>query len=1119
VRKLIIILIGAAFVNACVSAATSTWTGGGAPDGNWSNPANWSGGIPDSSAVNALTFSGPTQQSSTNDIPNLTNAIVLANGGFVLNLSQPTTLGPAGGITNQAGSNLVTGALKGSSSTGANGAYYLNVPVGTLNLNATLSDFNAGFKSGAGVLILSGTNDASMYGKTFDIDTISGTADDGVVRVTATAVITNYGIINIRNQGTGRSTLQLDGSAGSVNLDQRPGSTGTRLSFYMRNGVAGTAPHIQNLAGNNSICAANELTAGRMSINKGFADPGTNVIFQSDAGLLTVYGYNSTAANLGSYNFVFSGAGNGVIAATFVDGTGSTTPSRASLIKEGAGTWTLVTNVTFTGQVTVNGGTLALGANGSAVNITSFNVASGAKLDVTAVSGGFSLAAGQTLAGSGSVLGNITTVGGSFIQPGGVNSAGTMTFSNNLVLSAATTNYFDLTTSHAVGGANDLLVVAGNLTPNGAATVIKFFPSITAGTYRLINYSGTKTGTFGPVTFEGGEASAYLDESITGQINLVVTSVIPPANLRWTGGNGATWDVGVSANWSTNASPDINVFSQGNLVTFNDSSTFTNVNITTRVQPGSFTANITNRTYTLSASSGLGMDVGFGGLTKNGPGTLTLDCSNSFVTPLLVNGGTFKVGDNYGNTALSSTTSNIIASGATLDINGWGVGDSPVYVSGTGAGGQGAIISSRNYEPGGLQNSFYTCGFHNVTLMGDTLVNVLASRMHFFAYPTGQGYVKGQGYKLTLQGTNELVLNGYITGLNLNGPAQEPDLGDIEIRTNSTLLVYYLTTLGRLNSNCLVRAGGRLAFWGTGTKAANKNLILEGGSFCVNSSGDNTFNGPILLTNGVANMLVNNGSTFLVNSTITGAGGLATTNYTGTLILAGAAAYTGPTLVSAGTLQVNSSIGAASVVTATSGGTLRGTGIINGPVTIQPGGTNAPGTTTSIGTLTINNSLTIAGDLRFRLDKLNPQTNDYCVVSGALANSGTGTLTVAPANWGDLVVGDKFKLFNKPVANGDALTISPALPPPLAWNNKLAVDGTIEVVVAPPQLDLQVFGTDMFLSWPDAYIGFVLQVQTNQLNVGLSSNWYSIPDSEYTLSAYVPIDPGVPAVFFRLVSP
>ncbi len=80
------------------------------------------------------------------------------------------------------------------------------------------------------------------------------------------------------------------------------------------------------------------------------------------------------------------------------------------LNKLGTGTLTLSAANGYTGPTAINTGTLKLG---SAASLASgeIDVADGATFDVAEVSGGFNLAAGQTLAGTGTVLGNLTVNG------------------------------------------------------------------------------------------------------------------------------------------------------------------------------------------------------------------------------------------------------------------------------------------------------------------------------------------------------------------------------------------------------------------------------------------------------------------------------------------------------------------------------------------------------------------------------------------------------------------------------------------------------------------------------------------------------------------------------------
>jgi autotransporter-associated beta strand protein len=65
-----------------------------------------------------------------------------------------------------------------------------------------------------------------------------------------------------------------------------------------------------------------------------------------------------------------------------------------------------------------------------------------------------------------------------------------------------------------------------------------------------------------------------------------------------------------------------------------------------------------------------------------------------------------------------------------------------------------------------------------------------------------------------------------------------------------------------------------------------------------------------------------------------------TKSTSGTVTLSGANSYTGPTVINAGTLQVDGSLSASAVTV--NAGTLAGVGTITGPVTLT-GGTLAPG--------------------------------------------------------------------------------------------------------------------------------------------------------------------------------
>ena len=97
------------------------------------------------------------------------------------------------------------------------------------------------------------------------------------------------------------------------------------------------------------------------------------------------------------------------------------------LNKKGAGVLTLTAVNSYTGQTTIGAGALALSSTGVLADTSTISVGNGATFNVSAVNGGFSLGASQTLKGSGTVVGNLTISG--IHAPG--NSPGVETVQGN----------------------------------------------------------------------------------------------------------------------------------------------------------------------------------------------------------------------------------------------------------------------------------------------------------------------------------------------------------------------------------------------------------------------------------------------------------------------------------------------------------------------------------------------------------------------------------------------------------------------------------------------------------------------------------------------------------------
>lgn len=144
-------------------------------------------------------------------------------------------------------------------------------------------------------------------------------------------------------------------------------------------------------------------------------------------------------------------------------------------------------------------------------------------------------------------------------------------------------------------------------------------------------------------------------------------------------------------------------------------------------------------------------------------------------------------------------------------------------------------------------------------------------------------------------------------------------------------------------------------------------------------------------------------------------------------------------------------------------------------------------------------------------------------MGGVLTNAGTGTVTVS--NLGPaLAVNDKFTLFDKPVLNGGALSVTGA---GVVWANHLAVDGSISVAsVAVPKPAM----TTVVLSGDQLVFGGTNGTPGGGFSVWGSTNIAAPPaswgfessgvfDGSGRFSVTNRVDPAVPAKFLQLSVP
>jgi len=824
-----------------------------------------------------------------------------------------------------------------------------------------------------------------------------------------------------------------------------------------------------------------------------------------------------------------------------IAGTGGT------LFKAGSGTLLLQSFNVYTGPTFINAGKLALDISASISSSSGILLGSGATYDVSAVSG-YSLNAGQSLGGSGTVVGSVNGSGSSAISPG-TSIAGTLTFNNDLNLATGDTLVFDLNNTTTIGGGvNDLLVVNGNLNLNNNVVTIRPLAvggGLANGTYRLVNYTGVKTGSL--VVNSGSRFSLTLDESVPNQINLQVTGT--PANLVWRGNLSGSWDVGNTMNWLNGANPD--AFFNFDTITFNDTASTFNVSIDAPVSPNGMTVNANNN-YVFTGSGGIS---GVGGITKSGTGKMVLANSglNDYSGTTAINDGTLQIGQNDFN--LSSIGSGPIINNTTLRFQ-----NSGNFLNVSNLSGAGTLIAEGNQDLVLTINNTYT---------GPTVV---ATNARLAAYATSGSTLASLGttpsvtvqwdgaFYTTVGGvyTQALVLSGdgysfETSGALRLGNVNATWLGPITLATDAAIgndgstLIISNSIVGGANNLTKVGPGTLVLaapnVYGTTTIQEGPLQVGNGGTvgnlgsgpivdnwyLAVNHSDDTTISAPIsgsggLLKSGANVLTVTGNNTF--DGTFGGGAPLGTgaPGATGVRIDAGTLAVGSDTALGTAIVRNNANgvvLRSADAATRTISNTFdlandfvlgsatTGDLVING--TVNSG--NAAKTLTINNNVTtingvisggaVNNNITKAGPGTLVLNAVNTYGKPTVVNAGMLVVNGViGSNTVTVANNGSL---SGTGMITGPLIVQAGGTLSPGSSiGTLTVSNSLSLAGTNIMEVNATALT-----SDLILGLTNVTYGGVLKI-VNISGAFAPNQSFKLFDSAAYTGAFASINPATP---------
>lgn len=291
--------------------------------GTWGDSSKWTANFPANGAGNTADFSTLNITADRTVTLNATRSIGTLKFG--------DTSGAQNWLLNDSGGSTLNLEV-------ASGNPSIFVNQNTANVSTALTGTQGLAKIGPGRLILSGSSTVSG---TLYVDTNANPGDGGTTCAAHPDALDGFSAISIRNNNSGFSTFELDGSTGDL---VSPASVG--LSGRNNATVA-----IRNISGENHLNGGTTIGVG-----------GSYYIFESLAGTLNLGG-TFTSGGGSSRTLTFQGDGSFTFKGPVTLGSATAYP----ILKSGAGTLTFsgTGNNFGTGATTLNGGTLVWNGTGT----------------------------------------------------------------------------------------------------------------------------------------------------------------------------------------------------------------------------------------------------------------------------------------------------------------------------------------------------------------------------------------------------------------------------------------------------------------------------------------------------------------------------------------------------------------------------------------------------------------------------------------------------------------------------------------------------------------------------------------------------------------------------------
>ncbi len=918
-----------------------------------------------------LTFNSSAVQTFTGGVTVNGGTLVLDNA----NLSTPTNLmNAANSLTLGGGQLTVKGRTVASNTVQSVASTTLNMGASTVRVEVptggTSTTLNLGqITRNAGSILLVSADTTNGQTSSSRIVTTSGITYNGTsIAVPATGTrFVGAGIFV--GTGTGTRHAQINASGQVVTppfATAMVASGGDTSTVYNLNaggalatltGDANTYAMIYNQdtstspSNNQSLGGSKLTTNGLLNINTANVNiSGTN----ANAGIV-IGTERELVINTGS-------TGNITINTAIADNAAGS--SGLTYLAQSTGVLTLTGANTYTGTTNITRGVLQLGNAGTAGSLATsgtINIASGATFRInqtdTVIQGtdfstaGIAGAGGLTQAGTGTTAltaantyTGATSVTAGTLQLGNGGTTGSLATSSAIAVSSGAT--FSVNRSNTVTQGTDFSGAAisgsGGFTQAGTGTTV-----LSAAN----TYTGTTNVLAGTLRLQSTTSSGAFNVSSAAVLDLNIVGTVGNTTNATFSGTGTLLKTGTgTVNWGTG----IATFAMGSGSLID-------------VQAGTFTGGSNNNEVWTNNRSDLRVASGalFNGVEANvrvnkieGSGTI----STGFNIPQYAN---FTIGVDDG----SSTFNGVIQNGSSAG-NLVKAGTGTISLAGTNTYTGTTTISGGSLQigSGGTTGSLATASTISVgsgATFGVNRSNAVTQGTDFSgaAISGAGGFVQVGAGETTLNQANT-----YSGGTTVSN-------GTLTLVGNGTLGTGGLTVNGgTANFNGLTRSLASLS--GSG---GTVNLGTSGTStLTVGDASNTTYSGVI--AGGSTNELTKVG--------------------TGTLTLSGTNTYTGATNITAGTLAVNGSTHAASVVNIGTAGTLTGSGVINGNATLTGGGVINKTSGSIAGTLDVtggnwNGAGTVGGLVTASSGTFNIGSGATLTTASGLNVTGTGVLSGA----------------------------------------------------------------------------------------------------------------------------